>query len=97
MELPGGCATPVIPQRPDDVHASSSIDAAIELARSERERVDDEALMSREMAVGEASWPSWEIEIHDLVYLWVSMPDHDVYATGDRAFVSSQIEIIVPA
>lgn len=77
--------------------SQKSMDRAIELARSERERVDDKALTSRDMTVGDASWPSWEIEIDDLVYRWVSLPDYDVYATGDRAFVSSRIDIVVPA
>lgn len=40
-----------------------------------RTRVDDEALTSREMTVGDTAWPGWEMELGDTVYLWASLLD----------------------
>lgn len=48
-----------------------------------------------EAVVGDVPWPGWEVEMGDTIYLWVSLSDRDVYATGDRQFVSTPIDIVV--
>ena len=71
-----------------------SIVGAVELGHQEHARIDGSRMVPRQATVGNESWLGWEMEIEDIVYLWISMPGYDVYSTGDRAFVSSQISVV---
>lgn len=66
----------------------------MELGQQEHARIDGSRMVPHRATVDNDSWPGWEVEIEGIVYLWISTPGCDVYSSGDRAFVSSQISIV---
>lgn len=75
----------------------ANIEKTISLANNERQQLAERVLEPSAMNVDSTIWPGIELQIEDVVYLWASLPSTDIYATGDRSFVSTEIRLVTLA